>query len=43
MIKDNNILGNFTIEGIPPAPRGVGIVEVTYDVEAGRQIAIDHI
>jgi len=38
MIKDNNILGNFTVEGIPPAPRGVGTVEVTFDVEAVRQI-----
>ncbi|KAI8336100.1 hsp71-like protein [Chlamydoabsidia padenii] len=32
--KDNNILGKFELSGIPPAPRGVPQVEVTFDVDA---------
>jgi L1 cell adhesion molecule like protein len=32
--KDNNILGKFELTGIPPAPRGVPQVEVTFDVDA---------
>jgi len=34
MTKDNNLLGKFHLEGIPPAPRGVPQVEITYDVDA---------
>eukprot|EP01062_Namystynia_karyoxenos_P053294 TRINITY_DN4310_c0_g1_i3.p2 TRINITY_DN4310_c0_g1~~TRINITY_DN4310_c0_g1_i3.p2 ORF type:complete len:488 (+),score=234.88 TRINITY_DN4310_c0_g1_i3:118-1464(+) len=34
MTKDNRILGNFELQGIPPAPRGVPQVEVTFDVDA---------
>merc|ERR1712224_126169 len=32
--KDNNLLGEFELGGIPPAPRGVPQVEVTFDVDA---------
>ena len=32
--KDNNKLGEFLLEGIPPMPRGVPQIEVTYDVDA---------
>ena len=32
--KDNNVLGNFELSGIPPAPRGVPQVEVTFDLDA---------
>lgn len=32
--KDNNKLGEFTLEGIPPMPRGVPQIEITYDVDA---------
>ncbi|KAG5355819.1 Heat shock protein [Yarrowia sp. B02] len=32
--KDNNILGKFELSGIPPAPRGVPQIEVTFDVDA---------
>lgn len=32
--KDNNLLGNFELTGIPPAPRGVPQIEVTFDVTA---------
>jgi len=31
--KDNNLLGTFTLTGIPPAPRGVPQVEVTFDLD----------
>lgn len=34
MTKDNNLLGNFELQGIPPAPRGVPQVEVTFDIDA---------
>eukprot|EP01069_Polyplicarium_translucidae_P012961 Polyplicarium_translucidae@DN682_c0_g1_i2.p1 len=34
MTKDNNVLGNFQLEGIPPAPRGVPQIEVTFDIDA---------
>merc|ERR1711896_117798 len=32
--KDNNLLGKFELGGIPPAPRGVPQVEVTFDIDA---------
>lgn len=32
--KDNNLLGKFHLEGIPPMPRGVPQIEVTFDVDA---------
>jgi L1 cell adhesion molecule like protein len=34
MTHDNNHLGKFTLEGIPPAPRGVPQIEVTFEVDA---------
>nr|XP_033771792.1 heat shock 70 kDa protein [Geotrypetes seraphini] len=34
MTKDNNLLGKFELSGIPPAPRGVPQVEVTFDIDA---------
>ena len=34
MTKDNNILGKFELSGIPPAPRGVPQIEVTFDLDA---------
>lgn len=34
MAKDNKSLGRFILEGIPPAPRGVPQVEVTFDIDA---------
>merc|ERR1712004_599594 len=34
MTKDNHMLGRFDLTGIPPAPRGVPQVEVTFDVDA---------
>jgi len=32
--KDNNMLGTFELSGIPPAPRGVPQIEVTFDIDA---------
>src|SRR5674476_422590 len=34
MASDNKMLGNFDLVGIPPAPRGVPQVEVTFDIDA---------
>jgi molecular chaperone DnaK len=34
MARDNKMLGNFQLIGIPPAPRGVPQVEVTFDIDA---------
>jgi molecular chaperone DnaK (HSP70) len=34
MTKDNNVLGKFQLEGIPPMPRGVPQIEVTFDIDA---------
>ena len=34
MAKDNTSLGMFNLEGIPPAPRGVPQIEVTFDIDA---------
>jgi len=32
--KDNRLLGNFRLDGLPPAPRGVPQIEVTFDIDA---------
>lgn len=32
--KDNNLLGKFELSGIPPAPRGVPQIDVTFDIDA---------
>ena len=34
MSKDNKTLGTFRLDGIPPAPRGVPQIEVTFDIDA---------
>ncbi len=34
MAADNKLLGQFSLVGIPPAPRGVPQVEVTFDIDA---------
>ncbi|XP_028162349.1 heat shock protein 68-like [Ostrinia furnacalis] len=34
MTKDNNLLGRFDLTGIPPAPRGVPKIDVTFDLDA---------
>lgn len=34
MTKHNNLLGKFELSGIPPAPKGVPQIEVTFDIDA---------
>lgn len=34
MTKDNRVLGQFQLDGLPPAPRGVPQIEVAFDVDA---------
>ncbi|MGF1449981.1 MAG: molecular chaperone DnaK [Opitutales bacterium] len=34
MSRDNKLLGNFKLDGIPPAPRGTPQIEVTFDIDA---------
>jgi len=34
MARDNKVLGTFILDGIPPAPRGVPQIEVTFDIDA---------
>jgi len=34
MASDNKLLGNFRLDGIPPAPRGLPQIEVTFDIDA---------
>jgi len=34
MTRDNHLLGSFDLNGIPPAPRGVPSIEVTFDIDA---------
>merc|ERR1712093_958326 len=34
LVRDNKLLGNFQLVGIPPAHRGVPQIEVTFDIDA---------
>lgn len=38
MTKDNNLLGKFDLTNIPPAPRGVPQIEVTFEID-GKRVA----
>lgn len=40
MAKDNNLLGKFELSGIPPAPRGVPKVEVTFSLDANGILSV---
>jgi molecular chaperone DnaK len=40
MAEDNMLLGEFQLQGIPPAPRGVPQVEVTFDIDANGIINV---
>lgn len=40
MAKDNRTLGRFILDGIPPAPRGVPQVEVTFDIDANGMLHV---
>jgi heat shock protein 1/8 len=39
--KDNNLLGKFELSGIPPAPRGVPQIEVTFDLDANSILSVN--
>tara|TARA_Y100000817_G_C16855850_1_gene543965 strand:+ start:733 stop:2646 length:1914 start_codon:yes stop_codon:yes gene_type:complete len=41
LTKNNNELGKFQLDGIPPAPRGVPKIEITYDVDANGIMNIE--
>jgi heat shock protein 1/8 len=41
MTRDCNLLGTFNLEGIPPMPRGVPQIEITYDVDANGILNIN--
>ena len=34
LVRDNKLIGNFNLSGIPPAPKGVPQIEVTFDIDA---------
>ncbi len=40
MAADNKLLGNFDLQGIPAAPRGVPQIEVTFDIDANGIVAV---
>lgn len=40
MAADNKLLGNFDLIGIPPAPRGVPQIEVTFDIDANGIVSV---
>ena len=40
MAADNKLLGNFNLEGIAPAPRGVPQIEVTFDIDANGIVSV---
>jgi molecular chaperone DnaK len=40
MAADNKVLGNFDLQGIPPAPRGVPQIEVTFDIDANGIVSV---
>jgi molecular chaperone DnaK len=40
MMVDNKMLGSFNLEGIPPAPRGIPQIEVTFDIDANGILSV---
>jgi molecular chaperone DnaK len=40
MAKDNKTIGRFHLDGIPPSPRGVPQIEVTFDIDANGLIHV---
>ncbi|MEZ5986267.1 MAG: molecular chaperone DnaK [Hyphomonas sp.] len=40
MAADNKMLGQFNLEGLPPAPRGVPQIEVTFDIDANGIVSV---
>jgi molecular chaperone DnaK len=40
MARDNRLIGNFRLDGLPPAPRGMPQVEVTFDIDANGILSV---
>ncbi|MEI7818947.1 MAG: molecular chaperone DnaK [bacterium] len=40
MAADNNVLGRFQLDGLPPAPRGVPQIEVSYNIDANGIVSV---
>jgi molecular chaperone DnaK len=40
MARDNKLLGQFNLEGIPPSPRGIPQIEVTFDIDANGTVHV---
>lgn len=40
LVKDNHLLGTFDLAGIPPAPRGVPQIEVTFEIDANGMLNV---
>ncbi|ESU45670.1 Heat shock protein 70, partial [Giardia duodenalis] len=40
MVKDNNLLGNFDLNDIPPAPRGTPQIEVTFEIDSNGILTV---
>ncbi len=41
MVSDNKLLGQFDLSGIPPAPRGVPQIQVTFDIDANGIVHVN--
>jgi len=41
MATDNKLLGQFDLTGIPPAPRGVPQIEVSFDIDANGIVNVN--
>jgi molecular chaperone DnaK len=41
MVADNKLLGQFDLSGIPPAPRGVPQIEVSFDIDANGIVHVN--
>ncbi len=42
MTKDNHVLGKFDLTGIPPAPRGVPQIEVTFEIDVNGILKVSY-
>nr|ADR79281.1 Hsp70 [Brachionus ibericus] len=40
LVQDNHLLGNFDLVGIPPAPRGIPQIDVTFDIDANGILSV---
>ena len=43
MTKDNRVLGQFQLDGLPPSPRGVPQIEVAFDIDANGILQVKHL